>query len=308
MVSPRGNIYIVTRGASAAIYRAPAAPSTSRVNTLVRVAGAPSWVTDGTFLDDSTVVLRTFTSLYVLNAFSWATTAAAELPDQPDGQALTTALGSSTTLVALGGRSADDVAVPTTLASVAPAPSLAPGGSVSASAGTSASASTSTAARRRRRHLDGRRLVEQGHPDGSGHRLGRRAARRGRRGRQALRRRAGDSDRARSTRRTSGSAVRLAGWLHEPRASRRAAPPRWWAPARCRPTRRPVRTVRELARRGGHASRQGLLREPTAMALSTVTAGPDGRWRPRSRMMHLREYTAAGLVSSRARSPTRAPS
>ena len=44
-----------------------------------------------------------------------------------------------------------------------------------------------------------------------------------------------------------------------------------------------------------HASRQGLLREPTAMALSTVTPGADGAWYPRSRMVHLREYTSDGF-------------
>ena len=140
MVSPRGNIYIVTRGASAGIYRAPATPSTSGVNTLIRVGNAPAWVTDGTFVGSDKVALRTFTSLYVVNAFTWATTAAAELPRQSDGQALTTALGSSGKLVAVGGTTADDVAVPTTLASVAPAPSVAPKVSgASASATTSAS-------------------------------------------------------------------------------------------------------------------------------------------------------------------------
>ncbi len=44
-----------------------------------------------------------------------------------------------------------------------------------------------------------------------------------------------------------------------------------------------------------HASRHGLLREPTAMALSTVTRGTDGGWCPRSRMVHLSEYTAEGF-------------
>lgn len=148
MVSPRGNIYIVTRGASAAVYRAPAVPSTSSVNTLVRVAGVPSWVTDGTFLDDSRVALRTFTSVYVLNAFTWATIAAAELPAQVDGQALTTGLGSTTTLVALGSSTADDVAVPTRLAQLSPAPSVAPAASSSPTASPSVSAgpSASTAA------------------------------------------------------------------------------------------------------------------------------------------------------------------
>lgn len=141
MVSPRGNIYIVTRGASAAVYRAPASPSTATVNTLIRVADAPAWVTDGTFVGDSTVALRTFTSVYVLNAYTWHTTAAAELPRQNDGQAITGALGSAGTLVALGGTSAVDVAVPRTLASVPPAPSVAPTASGSASGSPSASVS-----------------------------------------------------------------------------------------------------------------------------------------------------------------------
>ena len=143
MVSPRGNIYVVTRGAAAAVYRAPATPSTSGVNTLVRVASAPSWVTDATFVTDSVLVLRTYTSVCVVNPFSWVTTATAELPAQPDGQGLTTALGSTTTLIALGGRQGDEVAVPTTLAPVSPAPSVPPGASAPASASPSASAPAS---------------------------------------------------------------------------------------------------------------------------------------------------------------------
>lgn len=140
MVSPRGNIYIVTRGDRAAVYRAPANPSTSGVNTLVRVASAPAWVTDATFVDSTRVALRTFTSLYILDPYSWSTMASAELPRQPDGQAITTALGTGGGLIALGGTSADDVPVPTTKASVSPAPSVAPQASGSAATG-SASAS-----------------------------------------------------------------------------------------------------------------------------------------------------------------------
>ena len=144
MVSPRGNIYIVTRGTSAGVYRAPANPSTSGVNTLTRVADAPDWVTDGVFIGPDKLALRTFTSLYIVDPYTWKTTATAELPGQPDGQALTTALGSTGKLVALGGTQADDVVVPTTLASVSPAPSVAP--QAGGSAGKPASASASTAA------------------------------------------------------------------------------------------------------------------------------------------------------------------
>lgn len=44
------------------------------------------------------------------------------------------------------------------------------------------------------------------------------------------------------------------------------------------------------------AQKQGLLREPNAMAVSTVREESDGTWRPRSRVVLLKEWSGAGLT------------
>ena len=90
LVSPRGNIYIVTRGPNAAIYRAPTNPSSERPNQLNRVATAPAWVTDGTFLDAQRMALRTYTGVIIVDAFTFETVASAKLPQQYAGESLTT--------------------------------------------------------------------------------------------------------------------------------------------------------------------------------------------------------------------------
>ncbi len=92
LVSPRNHIYIVTRGTGAAIYLAPTTLSTQKVNTLTRVATAPSDVSDGTWLANGNVVLRTASSLVLLDPNSWATKATVTMPTQDGGDALTTAL------------------------------------------------------------------------------------------------------------------------------------------------------------------------------------------------------------------------
>ncbi|HSN44304.1 MAG TPA: hypothetical protein VLR88_09645 [Propionibacteriaceae bacterium] len=154
LVSPRGNIYIVTRGATAAIYRAPSNLSSERPNRLNRVATAPSWVTDGTFLDAQRMALRTYTGVILVDAFTFETVASSILPEQYAGESLTTSpdgLG----LMAGSSLPASDVlavAIPTRLATLPAAPSVAPTSAPPATAsatpsGTAtASASASTGA------------------------------------------------------------------------------------------------------------------------------------------------------------------
>lgn len=72
MVSRRGNIYIVTTGSDAGVYRAPKELSTSGDNELRRVADAPDGVLDGVFLSDgATIALRTESKLHLIDAFEW---------------------------------------------------------------------------------------------------------------------------------------------------------------------------------------------------------------------------------------------
>ena len=135
VVSPKGRLYVVTRGQTPGIYRAPATlvPG-GQANELTRVGDAPANVTDATFSTDGTkLVLRTLTSVHVVDPYSFKVTAAAELPSTAQGQAVTTALSGSSLVVSGSGTPAtvEQVAVPTSLASVSPAPAT-PAASASA--------------------------------------------------------------------------------------------------------------------------------------------------------------------------------
>ena len=104
MVSPRGNFWIVTYGAPGKLYYAQA-PAGGYVDLYLElVAEVPSYVTDGTFIDGSTAVLRTYNGAYTIDMTTYAVTAAAELPAQPRGESVTQALDGAGLLVG----SADD--------------------------------------------------------------------------------------------------------------------------------------------------------------------------------------------------------
>lgn len=91
-VSSKGNIYVITRGPSPAIYRAPTTLSRESVNTLTKVASAPAGVTDATFLPDGArIALRTSSAVIVVDAYTWKTVGAATT-STTGGQALTTDL------------------------------------------------------------------------------------------------------------------------------------------------------------------------------------------------------------------------
>jgi len=91
-VSPRGNMYFITRGDKPAIYRTRSNPSRTGVNALIKVADAPAGVTDATFLaDGSRIAMRTDNAIHVVDAYSWHTIGAANFTDG-GGEAMTTDL------------------------------------------------------------------------------------------------------------------------------------------------------------------------------------------------------------------------
>ena len=104
MVSPRGNFWIVTYGAPGKLYYAQAPAAGYGDLYLELVAEVPSYVTDGSFIDGSTAVLRTYNGAYTIDMTTYAVTAAAELPAQPRGESVTQALDGAGLLVG----SADD--------------------------------------------------------------------------------------------------------------------------------------------------------------------------------------------------------
>jgi len=149
LISPAGQLYLVTSQAKGGIYRAPAEPSRSEVNTLTRVGDAPPYVTDGQFLADGRIALRSYVDVSVLDPQQdYKVVARAATPYQPRGASLTQSLDGSALLVGSGG--SDSVVyrmpVPTALRS-APTPGASPPPSPasSPSAAKSPGASTTTA-------------------------------------------------------------------------------------------------------------------------------------------------------------------
>ncbi|MFP5281947.1 MAG: hypothetical protein ACLGIF_00670 [Actinomycetes bacterium] len=136
LVDPTGRLYVVTKESRASIYAAPGRPSRQGVNRLIRVGDAPAYVTDGLFLPDrDRIALRTYVSVLILDATSYATVARAPAPPQPQGESLAVSLDGRSLLLGSEGRDSKVYAVPVpdTKADVPPAPASAPGGAPSPS-------------------------------------------------------------------------------------------------------------------------------------------------------------------------------
>lgn len=126
MVSPRGNVWIVTKGDPGGLYYTPA-PTDSGEYELLWESEAPSWVTDGVFVDPSTVVLRTYNSLLRLDMTLYTVTAQESAPEQPQGESVAKTLDGDGLL--LGSRNDPlllEVAMPAAMQPLEPAPSIPP--------------------------------------------------------------------------------------------------------------------------------------------------------------------------------------
>lgn len=128
MVSPRGNIWIITKGAPGGLYYVPAPAPLPMELRLERVADAPAWVTDATFTGATSAVLRTYNSVLAFDMTGYTVTAAEPAPAQPQGESITTALdGTGLTLGSRNDPRLLEVAAPTSMQEVAAAPSVPPG-------------------------------------------------------------------------------------------------------------------------------------------------------------------------------------
>jgi len=139
LVSPDGRLYLVTKGPKGGIYEAPAQPSRSQVNQLTRVADAPPYVTDGQFLPDGRIAVRSYVDVSILDPNQGdKVVARAATPYQPQGEALTQSLDGKSLIVGSAGKpsTAYTMPVPSTMN---PAPS--PGASPPQSPGQSTSSS-----------------------------------------------------------------------------------------------------------------------------------------------------------------------
>jgi hypothetical protein len=100
-----GDLYVVSKQIFAGtIYRAPQRLSKDHVNHLRAVGSAPSVVTDGAFLPDGLVVLRTYGQAELFDPAGWQASTATKLPPQQQGESIAAIPGSSQVLIGTEGR------------------------------------------------------------------------------------------------------------------------------------------------------------------------------------------------------------
>lgn len=104
LIDKTGRIYVVSKEADGGIYRAPKFPSRLRSNRLTRIADAPSFVTDGQFLPNGKIAVRTYVSVQILNPKSSKVIGQSPTPAEPQGESLTVDLKGDALLVGSEGK------------------------------------------------------------------------------------------------------------------------------------------------------------------------------------------------------------
>jgi hypothetical protein len=113
LVSDTGQLYLVTKGANGGIYQAPADLSHSQLNTLTRVGDAPPFVTDGQFLDDGRIAVRSYVDVSILDPDQgYRVVARSATPFQPQGESLTRNLDGTRLLVGSEGKNSAVFSMP----------------------------------------------------------------------------------------------------------------------------------------------------------------------------------------------------
>lgn len=120
IVAPNTQLYVVAQ--SGRIYKAPATLTTSGTNKLTKVSDGPGQVTSGYYdTRQSQVVLRSATSILVLDPETFATTTTVPTPAQEGARGVAPALDDSSYLLTAGGTGSGVLAV--TPATPSPTPS-----------------------------------------------------------------------------------------------------------------------------------------------------------------------------------------
>jgi hypothetical protein len=113
LISPEGQLSVITKGDDAGIYTAPAEPSRTSVNTLERVADAPAYVTDGQYLDDGRIAVRSYVDVQILDpSDGYRVAARGATPFQPQGESLTQNLDGDALLLGSEGAGTEVYAMP----------------------------------------------------------------------------------------------------------------------------------------------------------------------------------------------------
>jgi hypothetical protein len=154
LVGGDGRLFIVTKGASGAIYAAPRSPKRTAINELSRVGDAPAVVTDGTFLPggDRIALLTFFGRIEVLDANSYETVDQLDVPQQDQPESLTVSLDGKSLLVGSEGKDSKvySIPVPSDGGTATPSPTPSDGSDDSASDEEEVEAQTNTGQSRAR--------------------------------------------------------------------------------------------------------------------------------------------------------------
>lgn len=126
LVHPQtGQVYVVSKTlGGGAIYAGPEDPSSDSINSLEKVADAPSLVTDGAFLPDgSGIVLRNYSTAYVMSWPDAKTIREIKLPKQQQGESLAVSRDGKNLLVGSEGSNSPVYSLPVSGQAAPPATS-----------------------------------------------------------------------------------------------------------------------------------------------------------------------------------------
>lgn len=113
LVAASGRIAFVTKDAvHGGIYLGPEQPSTVSPNPLVRVAQAPQYITDATYLPDGRIILRSYVGLYVLDPSTYRIVAQGPTRGLQQSESVTVPLIGSGLLIGSEGKDSEVLRVP----------------------------------------------------------------------------------------------------------------------------------------------------------------------------------------------------
>lgn len=132
LVSASGRIMFITKSETIGrIFMAPAHPKEHEPNVLTGVGSAPQYVTDGTYLPDGRILLRSYVGLFVLDSSTLRVVAQSGVPAMKQGESVALRLGGGI-LIGSEGENSEvlRVSVPRGMAripTISPSPSSKPG-------------------------------------------------------------------------------------------------------------------------------------------------------------------------------------
>jgi hypothetical protein len=113
LVDGSGRLFVVTKGATGAVYAAPRQLQRSGINKLTKVGNAPAAVTDATFLPgEDRIALLTYGSIVVVDAKSYKILGRVDIPVPAQTESITVSLDKSSLLVGSEGSQSKVYAVP----------------------------------------------------------------------------------------------------------------------------------------------------------------------------------------------------